>query len=411
MIKKVGIEKINIYGSSLCLSQDALACARGRDPEKVVKDFLIDTRSLNPPYEDSVTMGVNAARPMLTQEDINSIGLIVVGTESSVDFGKPISTNIHCALGLPANCRSYETKHACYSGVAALDSAINWIASGLNKGKKALVVVSDFSRQHFGKDHEFVLGGTAAAVLVSDNPQVVEFELNHKGTWTSHVYDTFRPTATAEMGNNEVSLYSYQDAIEGAFEDYLRAIEHDHIDLETYFKNHVYHMPFPAMAFLAHRVVCKRCGITKKSEIQAHFDRKVLPALSYAQRVGSTYGASNFVGLCSVINKVPDLKTGDRISMFSYGSGCIGEFYSVKIMENAKTVVGAMKIDEALDSRKKVSVKQYEEIERMRESYTENPSFVSDLSIADHWFKHYYEGKRLLYLKEVKNFQRLYEWS
>ena len=129
-MRRIGIEKINIYGSSLILDQRKLAEARGMDPQKVVADFLIDTRSLNPLYEDAVTMGANAAEPMLTGEDRTSIGMLVVGTESSVDFGKPISTNIHGALGLPTNVRNFETKHACYSGVAALDTALNWVASG-----------------------------------------------------------------------------------------------------------------------------------------------------------------------------------------------------------------------------------------------------------------------------------------
>ena len=59
-MRRIGIEKINIYGSSLILDQKKLAEARGMDPQKVVADFLIDTRSLNPLYEDTVTMGVNA---------------------------------------------------------------------------------------------------------------------------------------------------------------------------------------------------------------------------------------------------------------------------------------------------------------------------------------------------------------
>ncbi len=87
---KVGIEKINIYGASLCLAQKDLAIARGKDPDVVLKDYLIDTRSLNVPFEDTVTMGANAALPMLTEEDKEQIGMLIVGTEGSVDFGKPI---------------------------------------------------------------------------------------------------------------------------------------------------------------------------------------------------------------------------------------------------------------------------------------------------------------------------------
>lgn len=409
-MKKVGIEKINIYGSSLCMTQEDLANARGKDPERVLRDFHIDTRSLNPPYEDTVTMGANAAKPMLTEEDKEQIGMIIVGTEGSVDFGKPISTNIHGALGLPNACRSYETKHACYSGVAALDAAVNWVASGHNRGKKALVIAADFSRKHFHKDHEFVLGGSAAAILVSDNPRVLEFEPMLKGSWTHNEYDTFRPTAREEMGNNEVSLYSYQDAVEGAFGEYSKLVDGE-IDLHSYFKRNIYHMPFPGMALLGHRVVCKMTGIRKKSEIQASFDERVLPSLRYAKRVGSTYGGSNFVGLCGMIKSTPDLKPGDRIGFFSYGSGYQGEFYSGLIGPDAKEWIDKMNIDAALDARRKVSVEEYEKIENLRESYIENPDFVPDFSVADNWYKEHYEGKGKLVLKKVENFYRTYEWS
>jgi len=408
-MNEVGIEKINIYGSSLCMSQMDLARARDKDPERVLNDFHIDTRSLNPPYEDTVTMGANAAQQMLTDEDKEQIGLLIVGTEGSVDFGKPISTNIHRALGLPANVRNFETKFACYSAVAALDCAINWIASGLNNGKKALVIASDFSRKHFHKDHEFVLGGSAAAVLVSNTPEVVEYETRLRGTWTHDEYDTFRPTAREEMGNNEVSLYSYQDAIEGAYGQYLERIGKDSVE-DDYFNWHVYHMPFPGMALLGHRTVCKINGMRKKSQIQESFDRKVLPSLSFAKRVGSTYGGSNFVGLCGLIMH-GDVKPDDRIGFFSYGSGYLGEFYSARVCPEAKEIVAAMKIEEKLDARKMVSVAEYEAIEIQRDAHVEARDFVTDLTVADNWFDRYYRSKGLLYLKEVKDFYRIYEWS
>lgn len=408
-MKKIGIEKINLYGCSLCMSQADLAVARGRDPEKVIKNYLIDTRSLNPPYEDTVTMSANAARPILTEEDKEQIGMLIVGTEGSVDFGKPISTNVHSALGLPPNIRNYETKHACYSGVAALDTAINWIAAGLNHGKKALIIATDFSRKHFHKNHEFVLGGVSAALLVSDSPRIIEYDLEKKGCWTTDVYDTFRPSAVAEMGNNEVSLYSYMDALEGSYLDYIR--NGGPTDFDNDFKYLIYHMPFPGMAFQAHRLLCNLSQPRKKAEIREDFNKKTLPSLYYAQRVGSTYGASNFVGLCGVINSAENLKAGDRLGIFSYGSGAIGEFYSGRILPQAKELVKAIKIDEAMDARKQVSVEEYEHIEKLRESNIEKPNFIPDFSVADNWYSQFYEGKQLLVLKEVKDYYRRYEWS
>jgi 3-hydroxy-3-methylglutaryl CoA synthase len=411
-MRRIGIEKINLYGSSLFLDQQKLAVARDRDPKKVVADFLIDTRSLNPLYEDTVTMGANAAEPLLADEDKDGIGLLVVGTESSVDFGKPISTNIHGALGLPSNVRNFETKHACYSGVAALDTAVNWLASGLNRGRKALVISTDFSRMHLQAKEEFVLGGVAAAVLVSDSPKVIEYDLAWRGTWTTDVYDTFRPSARHEMGNNEVSLYSYLDALEGAYNDYVAARGNgDGSDFDRVFAQNCYHTPFPGMAFQAHRTLCNLVQPRSKAEIQESFTKRVLPSLRYARRVGSTYGASNFLGVCGIATCPTQIKAGERVSFFSYGSGAIGEFYSGVLCPEAREAVTRMQIDAALDSRHEVDVPEYEEIEKQRESCIEKASYTPDFSLPAGWYEKHYLGKKKLVLREVKDFYRTYEWS
>jgi hydroxymethylglutaryl-CoA synthase len=409
-MRRIGIEKINIYGSSLILDQKKLAEARGMDPQKVVADFLIDTRSVNPLYEDTVTMGANAARPMLEGVDTQAIGMLVVGTESSVDFGKPISTNLHSALGLASNVRNFETKHACYSGVAALDTALNWIAAGLNRGRKALVISTDFSRMHLNAKEEFVLGGVAAAVLVSDAPRVVEYELEKRGTWTGDVYDTFRPSARHEVGNNEVSLYTYLDALEGSYRDYVD-VNNGAVDFDTYFSQNCYHTPFPGMAFQAHRTLLNLARPRTRPEIRESFTKRVEPSLFYARRVGSTYGASNFLGICGVAMKAQGVKAGDRIGFFAYGSGAIGEFYSGKLCPEARDVIGSMGIDKALDARREVSVAEYETIEKMREQAIEQPCFTPDFSLPEGWYDKHYRGTKRLVLRQVKDFYRTYEWS
>jgi len=409
-MKRVGIEKINIYGSSLYLDQRRLAEARGNDPEKVVSDFMIETRSVNPPWEDTITLGANAALPLLDDEDREQIGLLVVGTESSLDFGKPISTNIHGALNLSHNVRNYETKHACYSGVAALDTAVNWILSGLNRGRKALVISADFSRMHLNMKEEFVLGGVSAAAIVSENPKVIAYEPERKGTWTTDAYDTFRPGAMHEIGNNEVSLYTYMDAIEGAYRDYERN-SGGPIDFETFFKYNVYHTPFAGMAFQAHRTLTNLSGRRSKPEITASFEKRVSPVLRFARRVGSTYGASNFVGICSLLAGDAPVEAGDRVGFFAYGSGAIGEFYSGTVVDGARDIVRSMKIDEHLDQRGEVSVADYERLEHQREVQIEQPNIVPDFSILDNWYDRHYRGKGYLVLREVKDFYRHYELS
>jgi len=335
--------------------------------------------------------------------------MLIVGTEGSVDFGKPISTNIHGALGLPSSVRNYETKHACYSGVAALDSAINWIASGLNHGKKALVISTDFSRMHLGAKEEFVLGGVAAALLVSDSPRVVEYELERRGTWTTNAYDTFRPSARAEVGNNEVSLFTYMDAIEGAFGEFSRNSQGG-VDFDTDFEHLNYHTPFPGMAFQAHRTLCNISKRRSKPEVISDFERRVAPGLKFARRVGSTYGSSNFVGIASLFSE-DSVRAGSRIGFFAYGSGAIGEFYSGIACAEASEVVGRMDIGAHLDDRIEVSVELYEKIEQERESYIELPTFSPTPDAVPGLFETSYDGKKRLVLRNVENYYRSYEWS
>ncbi len=410
IMKRVGIEKLSLYASTLCLDMKDLARARGQDPEKVVSDFLIDRRTLLPPWEDTVTFGANAAGKIIAEEDRNDIGLLVVGTESSVDFGKPISTNIHRALKLGANVRNFETKHACYSGVSALDTAVNYVASGLNHGKKALVVATDFSRMHLGLKEEFVMGGVAAAVLVSDDPQMIEFEAQRKGTWTLDTYDTFRPSARHEVGNNEVSLYSYLDALEGSFKHYAEN-SGVAVDFDKDFRFIAYHTPFAGMAFQAHRTLTNIFSPKPKADLKADFERRVMPCLKYSRQIGSTYGSSNFAGALSILTGVSPFAENDRIGFYAYGSGAIGEFYSGLIMKDAAARAKAIGLDEELAARIVLPVKEYEALEKLRDTYTENPTFTPDRTALADLYRTHYEGKGRLILTGVKDFYRTYDWS
>ena len=409
-MKRVGIEKISLYGSSLCLDMRDLAFARGKDPDKVVSDFLIDRRTLLPPWEDTVTLGANAAKKIVGDAERKEIGLLVVGTESSVDFGKPVSTNIHRALKLSTNVRNYESKHACYSGVAALDAAVNYVASGLNHGKKALVISTDFSRMHLNLKEEFVMGGVAAAALISDNPRIVELETQKKGTWTLDTYDTFRPSAKHEVGNNEVSLYSYLDALEGAYRQYVEYAGED-VDLDSYFRFLAYHTPFAGMAFQAHRTLSNIFKPKAKVELKSDFERRVRPCLKFSRQLGSTYGSSNFIGTLSILSGDAGAAPGDRIGFYAYGSGAIGEFYSGKITSGAHECVQELKLEEELAARRVLPVKEYEVLENIREGYIENPSFKPDFGMFDGLYDEFYKGKGYLVLNGVEDFYRKYDWS
>jgi hydroxymethylglutaryl-CoA synthase len=407
----VGIERIGLYAGQFATDSVAIAVARGRNRDDIMNQVMVEERSVIPPYEDVVTLAVNACKTILSSEDLASIELLIVGTESGVDDSKPISSWVHRFCGLPANCRSFDLKHACYSGTAALKMAAAWVRLGIHPGKKALVVCADYSRPclvEFGYD--FVGGGCAVALLVGAEPKILEFELSRAGYWTDEVADVFRPTSRLEIGDNQVSLYSYLDALDGAFDHYEEAVG-GRVDYESAFKKHIYHAPFPGMTLHAHKTMLGRWAKHDDRYVEDSFRRKVACGLLFARRLGSCYGASNFVCLLGLLETCSDLAGGDRLSVFSYGSGCHGEFYDAVVGSDAVRAARSLEIDAYLAKRRRLSLKEYEAVETARRESTDLPDYQPRPGLLDLEFGELYEGKGLLVLDRVERFQRHYRWS
>lgn len=407
--RRVGIERINAYPCALSLDMKTLAEARDHDPSHPLDELWVTTRSLNPVWEDPVTMAVNAALRTVRDEDREQIGLIVVGSESSVDFGKPMSTYVHRYCGISANCRNFETKHACYGGTAGLMMAAHWVASGHNRGKKALVVTSDQSRAHLGKPWEYVLGAGAVAMLISDTPDVLELELDRTGFWTQEIFDTYRPTSRHEVGHADTSLFGYLDALDGAYDDFLRNV--GDIDYDAEFKKHIYHVPFGGMTFRAHKAIARRQLRWGARAMREHFERKSKGALRYNSLFGGTYTSATFVAMMGLIDSYDDIKPGDRVSVFSYGSGSCAEFYSARVGPRAREVVTAANLAAGMAARQPVSVEEYEALELARTELIDRPSYTLDHRGLDNLYERVYAGQGRLVLDSVSEFQRNYRLS
>jgi 3-hydroxy-3-methylglutaryl CoA synthase len=404
---RVGIERIAAYPCTLSLDMRTLAEARDHDPRHPLDELWVTSRSLNPPWEDPVTTAVNAALQVVTPEDREQIELVIVGTESSPDYGKPISTYVQRYCQIQPNCRNFEAKHACYGGTSGLMMAAHWVASGAAPGKKALVVTSDQSRMHLGQPWEYVLGAAAAAMIVSAEPDVLEIDLSTCGYWTNEIFDTYRPSAAKEVGHADTSLYGYLEALEGAYDHFLRKA--GALDYDAYFKKHIYHVPFGGMTFRAHRALLRRdhpdLGVKAARE---HFERKSKAALKYNRQFGGSYTSATFLAMMGLIDESPDLAAGDRVSVFSYGSGSCAEFYATRVGERAREVVAAAGLQAQLDARVPVSVADYEDIERTRTGFIDRSDYDVDRGGLGGLYARAYSGRGRLVLGGVREWQREY---
>lgn len=409
-MKKYGIEKIRVYPTALQMDLEELAVARNYDVEHMKKELMVEKRGVNPPWEDTVTMAVNAAKPMLSKEDIASIGLLIVGTETSLDGEKSVSSWVLHHLGLPSTCRHFEVKIACYSGTAALKMAVSWLSSGMaRKGQKALIISTDESLNSIHRPWEYVCGGGSVAMLVSDQPDFLVLETEKYGLYAHEVADVIRPLPWLETGNSEHSLYSYMEALAATYEDYEANVEG--FDFSNDFKYHVYHVPFSGISFRAHKQLMRMSSDASNEEIAENFTKKVLPSINFAKHIGGTYGGSVFIALLSTITSVNDLNAGDRISVFSYGSGSCAEFYSVQVTEKSKEIALNTGLRQLIDNRFKITVKQYEEMELAREKRMQSREFTPDHNMVEGLYDAAYKGKGLLIYTGTKDYYRSYDFS
>ncbi len=415
----VGIEAMNCYGGTACLDVFELAQYRGLDMSRF-ENLLMKERTVPMPYEDPVSLGVNAAKPIidaLSEEEKNRIEMVVTCSESGVDFGKSMSTYIHDYLGLNKNCRLFEVKNACYSGTAGFQIALNFILAGVSPGAKALVVATDLARfmaadggEALQADWSFAEpsgGAGAVAMLVSDKPYIFNIDIGANGYYGYEVMDTCRPIPDSEAGNSDLSLLSYLDCCDAAFNEYKKRVPE--ADYQTSFQYLVFHTPFGGMIKGAHRNRMRKEYRMKPDLIEQDFQKRVMPGLTYCQRVGNIMGATIFMSLMSTICN-GEFDNPKRIGCFSYGSGCCSEFYSGVVTKDGAERLKARNFAKELDNRFKLNIDQYLDLLNLNGAVafgTRNTKINKDIVPET------LQGKRdrkILVLDEIKEFHREYVW-
>ncbi|NOZ52783.1 MAG: hydroxymethylglutaryl-CoA synthase family protein [Gammaproteobacteria bacterium] len=414
----VGIEMLNIFGGSAYLDVDQLASHRGLDKTRF-DNLLMKEKSVALPYEDPVSLGVNAAKPIidvLSDNEKDRIEMLITCTESSFDFGKSMSSYMHDYLKLNRNCRLFEIKSACYSGTTGLQMGINFVLSQVSPGAKALVIATDISRFLVAEGGgvlsegwsfaEPSSGAGAAAMLVSDRPHIFQVDVGANGYYGFEVMDTCRPVADSEAGDSDLSLLSYLDCLEQSFSEYQKRVPGANY-LES-FSYLAFHTPFGGMIKGAHRTMMRKMLKAKADVVEADFEERVFPGLIYCQRVGNIMGATTALSLASTIeNAVFD--TPKRIGCFSYGSGCCSEFFSGVVTIEGQERMQRFGISNKLKQRYQLSMDEYDAL--IEEST--NVRFGTRTVKLDTEF---IGGARKssnmprLFLKEIKEYHRLYEW-
>ena len=384
----IGIDKIGFATSPYVLRLKDLAAARDTDPEKLSKGLLLKEQSVAPITEDIITMAATAADDILTDEDKEAIDMVILATESGIDQSKAAAVFVHGLLDIQPFARSFEMKEACYAATAALDYAKLHVEKFPQS--KVLVIASDIAKYGIGTPGEPTQGAGAVAMLISHNPRILSFNDDNVAQ-TRDVMDFWRPNyATTPFVNGIYSTQQYLDSLKTTWAEYQKRTGLALTDFSAV----CFHLPYPKLALKGlKKILDKSVSEEKKDQLQYNFDQSIL----YSQRVGNIYTGSLFLGLLSLLENQPQLKAGDRIALFSYGSGAVSEIFSANLVPGFEQLLDHKRM-EKLDQRTVLSVADYERL--FYEEVDLDPSGNQVFEPATH---------QTFALTEIKEHQRTYQ--
>ena len=348
----IGIDKIGFATSQYVLKLQDLAEARGTDSNKYSKGLLLNEISIAPMTEDIVTLAASASNSILTDKEKEEIDMVIVATESGIDQSKAAAVFVHGLLGIQPFARSFEVKEACYGATAALHYAKLHVEN--SPKSKVLVIASDIAKYGVGTPGEPTQGAGSVAMLITQNPRIMAFN-NDNVAQTRDIMDFWRPNySTTPYVNGVYSTQQYLDSLKTTWLEYQKRYQ---LTLDD-FAAVCFHLPYPKLALKGlKKIMDKSLPQEKKDLLQKHFDQSIL----YSQKVGNIYTGSLFLGLLSLLENTDSLKAGDKIALYSYGSGAVAEFFSGELVEGYEAYLDKDRLNK-LNQRTALSVADYEKV-------------------------------------------------
>ena len=348
---QVGIDQIGFYTPNKYVDMVDLAKARNEDPNKFLIGIGQNKMSVADQTQDAVSMGINATLRYLDQIAREKVGLLIVGTESSVDQSKSASIFIKSALALPANVRTFEVKEACFGMTAGIMIARDYVR--LHPHHSAIVIGSDIARYGVNTGGEVTQGAGSVSMLIKADPQILTINKGHS-SYSEDINDFWRPNDSAvAVVDGKYSKNVYLEFFKQTFTAYRKQTGIKTSDFTAL----LYHLPFVKMGFKANE-----WAITAQDEkTKKHLTENFTAAARYGKEIGNIYTASLYLSLLSLLENAK-LPANAKIGLFSYGSGAMGEFYSGQIVKGYEKNLHTNADQKMITRRQKLTIPEYEKI-------------------------------------------------
>lgn len=348
----IGIDKIAFYTPEYVLDLVTLAKARGDEPDKYTIGIGQDEQAVIPNYEDVVTMGANAARQIVNDQERQTIDMVIFATESGIDNSKSSAIYVQKLLQLSEFVRTIELKQACYAGTYGLMQARDYVAA--HPDKRVLVIASDIARYGLATAGEVTQGAGAVAMIVATNPRITI--INDDSVYMSReVADFWRPVDRTEaLVDGHLSTEVYKEMFLTLWQRYKNQTTHVLND----FAGFAFHLPYTKMGKKALDQIMSEADESHQKRLVTN----LIASQQFSRHVGNLYTGSVYLSFLSLLSHSKDLNPGEKIAIFSYGSGAEAELYSMTLQPDFRSSIPAESVEKQLSERQHVSVEQYEKI-------------------------------------------------
>lgn len=414
-----GIEAASFHVPSLYLEIKDLAEKRNIEPAKLEKGLGLHKMAFPDVHEDTATFAAEALLKLIKDNHLNpkEISRIYLGTESALDAAKPTATYaMQMVEGVLEkdfgkrcfkNCDVVDMTFACVGAVDAFQNCLDFCRA--NPGKKAVVIASDYAKYELASSGEYTQGGGAVALLLSDNPQLLEIE-NVYGVATESVFDFFKPRRAAlksdlssatEFMPDKIEIFTDEPVFDGQYSNQCyqdricEAYEHykEQIGIEKPYENWrylIFHLPY---AFHGKRVFTEiyslenrlsyqspeeQKAVAKSEDYLKFINEKIEPSQRASSEVGNMYTASIFMALLSAMQVSYDQNENledQKIGFLAYGSGSKAKVFAGKVGKSWREVVQKWNIFENLKNRKAIDFETYEKLHRKQLESSVNPNY------------------------------------
>lgn len=420
--KDVGIIAMELVLPSQYVDQTLLEQYDKVDSGKYTIGLGQDKMSFCTDREDIHSLCLTAVQNLIERNDIkySEIGRLEVGTETILDKSKSVKTVLMQLFEPHGNTdiEGIDTTNACFGGTAALFNAISWVESSSWDGRYSIVVAADIAV--YAKGSARPTGGAGAvAMLIGPNAPLV-MDRGVRSLYMRHAYDFYKPDLSSEYPtvDGKLSIQCYLQALDNCYQLYCKKSSKLNCNAPNIgnFDAILFHSPYcklvqkslarlllndivrlPQEKVSLHypefeglkislentyfdRDLEKKCMNASK-EI---FEQKTKPSLLLANKVGNMYTASIFGGLVSLlVSKDAKSLAGNKVALFSYGSGLASSMYSITISKDSslnspldKLVSNLSYVKPLLEKRISITPVEFSEIMEIREKNCHKAPYI-----------------------------------